>query len=388
MFSRFLTVLLLCVVTLLAGCSFLRTASLPADLLVEDRFTAINGWENDDLREAWPAFLASCEKLKKQVTWKTPCGAAHLVDASDTTAIRTFFESYFIPYRALSSDSPEENPTDAGLMTGYYEPLLRGSRQRGGAFQTPLYAKPDDLLSVDLSSTHPELKGTRMRGKRVGNQIIPYPSRAEITSSDTFNGKVLLWVDDPVEAFFLQVQGSGRVQLAETQETVRLAYAEQNGHPYKSIGRYLADRGEIPLEQASAQRIKEWLVKNPGRKDELLNANPSYIFFREEKISNPAQGPKGAMGIPLSAGRSVAVDPSFIPLGAPVFIASTHPASNMPLQRLTLAQDTGSAIKGSARVDYFWGFGTEAGEVAGKTKQRVTLWVLRPKSSVATQTIR
>lgn len=370
-FFRLLTLLLLCLVSLLPACSFLRTA----DLLIEDRFSSLPGWEKDDVREAWPAFRASCEKLKKQTAWKTPCGAAHLVDASDASAIRTFFEAHFIPYRAMTNDGQE-----MGLMTGYYEPLLRGSRQRGGPFQTPLHAKPDDLLSVDLSSTNPEMKGTRMRGKRVGNQIVPYPSRAEITSSDAFNGKTLVWVDDPVEAFFLQVQGSGRVQLVETNETVRLAYADQNGHPYKSIGRYLADIGEIPLEQASAQGIKAWLAENPSRKEELLNANPSYIFFKEEKNAPSAQGPKGAMGIPLSAGRSVAVDPIFIPLGVPVFIDTMHPADNTPLQRLTVAQDTGSAIKGSARVDYFWGFGQEAGEMAGKTKQRVALWVIRPKS--------
>jgi membrane-bound lytic murein transglycosylase A len=166
---------------------------------------------------------------------------------------------------------------------------------------------------------------------------------------------------------------------------VRLAYADQNGHPYQSIGRYLIDRGELPPEQASAQHIKNWLAQHPERKNELFNANPSYIFFKEERIANPKEGPKGAMGIPLSAGRSVAVDPNYIALGFPVFLASTHPVDNAPLQRLTMAQDTGSAIKGSARIDFFWGFGHEAGEVAGKTKQGVALWVLQPKKAEQAQ---
>jgi membrane-bound lytic murein transglycosylase A len=177
------------------------------------------------------------------------------------------------------------------------------------------------------------------------------------------------------------VQGSGQVQLTDTRETVRLAYADQNGHPYKSIGRYLVDKGEMSLDQASAQSIKAWFKANPERQQELLNANPSYIFFKEEKLTSPVPGPKGSLGVPLTGQRSVAVDPNFIALGTPVFVATTHPSSKKPMQLLTLAQDTGSAIKGANRLDYYWGFGAEAGETAGKTKQRASVWLLLPKHS-------
>ena len=366
---------LLLTLALLSGCSLFRPAPSP-NALLEDDFASLPGWQQDDVREAWPAFLASCDKLKKHPAWKTPCTAAQLVDASDAAAIRTFFEARFIPLRAYNAEAQE-----TGLMTGYYEPLLRGARQRSGAFQTPLLARPDDLLSVEPNNAPPELKGPRARSRRVNGQHLPYLTRAEITASEQFQNKVILWVDDPVDAFFLQVQGSGRVQLADTNETVRLAYADQNGHPYQSIGRYLADRGEIPIEQASAQGIKAWLAANPSRQAELFNANPSYIFFKEEKIADPRIGPKGALGVPLTPARSVAVDPAYIPLGGPVFISTLHPGDNQPLQRLAIAQDTGSAIKGGARIDYFWGFGQEAGEVAGKTKQRAAVWVLRPRPS-------
>jgi membrane-bound lytic murein transglycosylase A len=197
--------------------------------------------------------------------------------------------------------------------------------------------------------------------------------------SNALLGKEIVWVDDPIEAFFLQVQGSGRVQLAGSNEIVRLAYGDQNGQPYKSIGRYLVDKGELTLDQASAQNIKAWVIANPARQQELLNANPSYVFFKEEKISDPRIGPKGALGVPLTPQRSIAIDPQYIPLGAPVFLATTQPNSKTPLQRLVMAQDTGGAIKNAVRADYFWGFGAQAGDKAGRMKQRGAMWVLLPK---------
>jgi membrane-bound lytic murein transglycosylase A len=200
-----------------------------------------------------------------------------------------------------------------------------------------------------------------------------------MAQANSLSGKELLWVDDPIEAFFLQVQGSGRVQLTDTKEIVRVAYADQNGQPYKSIGRYLIDKGELTLEQASAQGIMAWAAANPQRLQELLNANPSYVFFKEEKILDSQKGPKGAIGVPLTAQRSIAVDPQFIPLGAPVFLNTSQPNSTAPLKRLVMAQDTGGAIRNPVRADYFWGFGAEAGEKAGKMKQRAMMWVLLPK---------
>ncbi|HJV82428.1 murein transglycosylase A [Noviherbaspirillum sp.] len=346
----------------------------PKEMLRPTSFAALPGWDRDDLREAIPAFLSSCEVLIKKPNWKEPCAIARDVDANSEKAARTFFEAFFIPYQVINADG-----TDTGLVTGYYEPLLRGARRRGGPYQVPLYRTPDDLLTIDLGSVYPELKHMRLRGRLVGNKVLPYLSRAEMTQSKFLAGKELLWVDDPIEAFFLQVQGSGRVQLADTKETVRVAFADQNGYPYKSIGRYLVDKGEMTLDQASAQNIRAWFAANPARQQELLNANPSYVFFREEKLADPSKGPKGALGVPLTPQRSIAVDPQFIPLGVPVFLATTQPGKDAPLQRLMLAQDTGGAIRSAIRADYFWGFGPGAAENAGKMKQRGMMWVLLPK---------
>jgi membrane-bound lytic murein transglycosylase A len=343
--------------------------------LQKSTFSAMPGWERDALREAWPVFMISCQTLIRRNEWKKACTAARQVDANDEDAIRVFFESGFTPYKVFNQDG-----SDTGLVTGYYEPLLRGSRKRGGSYQTPLYKVPNDLLAIDLSSIYPDLKSMRLRGRVIGNKVVPYFSRAEMLQSKALVGKELVWVDDPVEAFFLQVQGSGRVILNETQETVRLAYADQNGYPYRSIGRYLVDKGEMTLAQASAQGIKAWIMANPSRRNELLNVNPSYVFFKEEKILDPSRGPKGAMGLPLTGQRSIAIDAQHIPLGALVFLVTTQPNSDIPLQRLVLAQDTGGAIHGAVRADYFWGFGNEAGEKAGAMKQRGMMWVLLPDS--------
>lgn len=346
-------------------------------------FGALPGWARDDLREALPAFLASCDVLAKRPDWKEPCAVVRDVDATKEKAVRLFFESFFVPHQVVNPDG-----SDTGLVTGYYEPLLRGARKRGGPYQTALHRAPDDLLTIDLTSVYPELKGMRLKGRLVGNKVLPYPSRADMMQSNALAGKELLWVDDPIEAFFLQVQGSGRVQLEDAKETVRIAYADQNGHPYKSIGRYLVDRGEMTLEQASAQNIKAWYAAHPARRQELLNANPSYVFFREEKITDPSKGPKGSLGVPLTPQRSLAVDTQFIPLGAPVFLATTQPNKDVPLQRLMMAQDTGAAIKSAVRADYFWGFGAEAGEKAGKMKQRGMMWVLLPRSTASPGSVR
>lgn len=337
-------------------------------------YSALPGWNQDDLTEAWPAFNASCKALKNKSDWQELCSIAQSVDVADSVAIRRFFEAFFDPYQVINPDG-----TESGLITGYYEPLLNGSRKRAGVYQTPLYQAPSDLLTIDMANLYPELKGMRLRGRVVGNKVVPYPSRAELLKSSALAGQEIAWVDDSVDAFFLQVQGSGRVFFADTNETVRLAYADQNGRPYKSIGRYLVDKGELKLDQASAQGIKNWIAKNPAREEEVLNANPSYVFFKEEKISDPNQGPKGALGVALSGKRSVAIDPKFIPLGAPVFINTTEPNSTAPLKRLMMAQDTGGAIRGAVRADFFWGFGGEAGEMAGRMKQSGMLWVLWPK---------
>jgi membrane-bound lytic murein transglycosylase A len=344
---------------------------------VPSTFAALPGWDKDDVRAAWPAFMASCNVLVKRVDWKEACTIARSVNGNDEQAIRTFFEAFLVPNQVIAPDGALD-----GLITGYYEPLLRGARKRGGPYQTPLYKVPDDLITVDLASVYPELKGMRLRGRLVGKKVVPYASRAEIERADAA-GKELLWVDDPVESFFLQVQGSGRVQLTDTQETVRVAYADQNGYPYKSIGRWLVDKGELTMEQASAQGIKAWIAGHPTRMQELFNVNPSYVFFKEERLPDPRVGPKGALGVPLTPQRSVAVDASQLPLGVPMFLSTTQPNSDIPLQRLVMAQDTGGAIRGAIRVDYFFGFGTEAADNAGRMKQRGSIWLLLPRQAPA-----
>jgi membrane-bound lytic murein transglycosylase A len=237
---------------------------------------------------------------------------------------------------------------------------------------------PDDLVVVDLASVYPELTGLRLRGKLEGGKIVPYPSRGEITATNALRGNELLWVDDPIDAFFLQVQGSGRIQLDDGGVT-RIGYGETNGHPYRSIGRWLVDQGELTIDQASMQGIKGWAARHPQRLNQLLDQNPSFVFFRELPLGDPALGPKGALGVPLTPGSSLAVDPRFIPLGAPVVLSSTDPATGKGFARPMVAQDTGTAIRGPLRFDYFWGFGAQAGEKAGKQKHDGSAWVFTPK---------
>ncbi len=346
-----------------------------SDYLRPASFADLQGWQDDDLREAWPALLASCSAVAAKPGWQEACNGVQEIDATDAKAVRSYFESRFVPHQVRNLDG-----SVGGMITGYYEPLLRGSRQRGAQFLTPLHAAPSDLLTVDLAALYPELKNLRLRGRVVGNKVVPYYTRAEMEQQGLLDGSELMWVDNPIEAFFLQVQGSGRVALEDGSEIVRVAYADQNGHPYRSIGRWLVDKGELTLDQASMQGIKAWAQANPGRVQELLNVNPSYVFFREEKIVDPSKGPKGALGVPLTPRRSIAVDPQYIPLGAPVFLATTQPNSALLLRRLVLAQDTGGAIRNPVRADFFWGFGPEAGEQAGKMKQSGQLWVLLPKA--------
>jgi membrane-bound lytic murein transglycosylase A len=335
-------------------------------------WSALPDWGSDNLAEALPALLLSCGSLKSQPEWQAACAAAAQIPSAEPAAVRQFFESSFVPYSVHNADGSTD-----GLVTGYYEPLLRGSRTPGKAYRFPVYGVPDDLLVVDLTEALPNLKGMRLRGRLQGNKVVPYYTRAEIERGEAaVRGREILWVDDAVELFFLQVQGSGQVKLPSG-EIVRIGFAEHNGHPYNSIGRVLVERGELPQDKASMQGIKQWGKQNPDLLPLLLQQNPAYVFFREMPSSSP--GPVGALGVALTPARSVAVDSSVVPLGAPVFISSTWPLSARPLNRLVLAQDTGSAIKGAVRADFFWGFGDEAGQIAGRMRQSGRMWVLYPR---------
>jgi len=301
------------------------------------------------------------------------CAAARALPAGDDAAARAFFESAFAAYALIPAGGLGE-----GLVTGYYEPVLAGSRQRSVLYPQPVYGVPEDLVVVDLTEQYPELRGMRLRGRLDGRRLLPYYSRGEIARrGGAFGAPIIAWVADPVELFFLQIQGSGQIQL-DSGERIRVGYAEQNGHPYRSLGRHLVERGALALEQASMQGIKAWAAANPQQMQDALNHNASYVFFRELPATD---GPIGALSVPLEAGYSIAVDPRYVPLGAPVFLATTYPLSEQPLERLVMAQDTGGAIRGAQRADFFWGTGAEAGALAGRMRQPGRLWVLWPRGA-------
>lgn len=367
---------------LLSACASVREAppvavQPPAKPMQAAKWSDLPGWGEDNLVEAWPAFLQSCRALEsnpKWLLWRAACEEARDLRLVDNATLRRFFESRFSPYQLTNPDH-----TTNGTITGYYEPLLHGAMKRSTRYSQPVLGVPDDLLTVDLGEVVPDVKNMRLRGRLQGRKVVPYYSRADIVGDEKkYADRVLLWVDDPVELFFLQIQGSGRVRLPNG-KLVRIGYADQNGHPYQSIGRVLIDRGELTLAQASMQGIQAWARANPDKLDDLLNENPSYVFFREIADNGKTDvGPLGALGRALTAGRSLAVDPRTTPLGAPVFLSTTQPGSNKPLQRLMLAQDTGGAIRGVVRADFFWGFGAEAGAQAGRMKQQGQMWVLLP----------
>ena len=347
-------------------------APLAVSSLVPAEWSELPNWNDDDHAAALKAFLQSCEALGSRADWRPVCTAARKVSLHRVGGARQFFTDKFRPYRVLNADGTSE-----GLITGYYEPLLSGSRKPSSRYRYPLYGVPEDLLVVDLAELHPDLKGMRLRGRLDGRRIIPYYSRAQIEADNAaHSAAVLFWVDDPIDLFFLQVQGSGQIRL-DSGERARVGYADQNGHPYRSIGRLLIERGELTLEQASMQGIKAWARANPEKLTEVLEHNASYVFFRE--LASNLPGPLGALGVPITAGRSLAVDRRFIPLGAPVYLATTWPHARQPLRRLMMAQDTGAAIRGGVRGDYFWGFGERAGLLAGRMRQSGRMWILAPK---------
>lgn len=339
--------------------------------LVPVAWREVEGWLEDDPSLALNAFLKSCEPLRLRPQWQGACQEAATLNPLSAPEVRAFFERRFVPHQLRK---PDEDPV--GLATGYYVPDLRGSRQPAPGYAWPLYRRPADLLVVDLREVYPELGSYRLRGRLEEQRVRPYWDRAAIEGDGRpLAGQELCWVDDPVELFFLQIQGSGRI-LFEDGSRVMVNYAEQNGHPYRSVSKWLIDHGIMQREKMSMQNIKSWARENPAQVNDLLNTNPSYVFFRE--LPGDADSPPGALGVPLTSGRSVAVDPRYTPLGAPVFVATSWPNSDQPLYRLMMAQDTGGAIKGPVRADFFWGFGDTAGAQAGRMKQPLKMWVLLP----------
>ena len=339
------------------------------------------GWRSDTLEGAADMIARQCALASPPAPWPGLCAefAALPADGLAADGLRAWLESRFDAW-ALR----DERGGSQGLITGYYEPLLTGSRTRESDRQVPLYARPPDLLTIDLSAVEPRLAGMRLRGRLQGDRVVPYHSRAQIENALALTGNELLWVDDPIDAFFLEIQGSGRVRLRDG-TLVRVGYADQNGHPYRAIGRSLIDRGALVPSEVSAPAIKGWLRDNPTQAAQVMQSNPSQVFFRELPPTPPTvagrtePGPPGSMGVPLTPGRSLAVDRAVVPLGSLVFVDTEHPVTAAPIRRVMGAQDTGGAIAGQVRADYFWGFGPEAELAAGLMKARGRLWVLWPK---------
>ena len=317
---------------------------------------ALPGWQDDDLSQAWPAWLKSCEVLRKrsgEVNWRELCTQATSLSPRDTQSIRRYFESNFQAYEIRNSSGSE-----TGLITGYYEPVMNGSQTRSSTYNVPLYAYPNAW------------KKTRPN---------PGPARAELISSGVLQGSEIAWVQDPVAAASMQIQGSGKIRLQDGR-ILRLGFAGTNEQPFKSSAQWLIDRKEMTRSEASMQGISQWAKRNPDRVNEMLNANPRFVFFKELPSNVDADlGPNGALGVPLTSERSIAVDLQAMPLGAPVFLATTRPLSNQPMQKLVMAQDTGKAIVGGVRADYYWGSGDAAGEIAGRMKQNGKMWLLLPR---------
>lgn len=358
-------------------------------------FDRLGGWRQDDPRAALGAFRHSCAALEARsddqpmgpleaagdvADWRPVCEAAQHWRAPTAEAARAFFEQWFQPYRVADAGEAD------GLFTGYYEPLLFGSRRSDGRYRVPLYGAPSDLVRVDLGRFNPELDGYWITGRVEGGQFVPYYSRAEIEAG-ALDGRdlELLWVDDEIAEFFLQIQGSGQVRLPDG-SVARVGYAAQNGHPYRAIGRDLIEIGALQREEVSLQTIRAWLEAHPEAADGIMARNRSYVFFEERPELRPGDGPLGAQGVPLTAGRSLAVDLRYIPLGVPVWLETTAPwpEGEAPLRRLMIAQDTGGAIDGIVRGDVFFGAGARAEAVAGRMKSRGRYAILLPKSQIPT----
>jgi membrane-bound lytic murein transglycosylase A len=354
-------------------------------LLTETTFTQLPGWQADSAAEALPALQRSCARLLRQPDsrpvgpnglagavrdWRQACATLAQLPESDDATLRAVLEVEFVPFEVAGPDTAE------GLFTGYYEAELRGALTPGDSYRWPLFGLPEDLITVDLALFRADLQGEKIYGRVEEGRLVPYYSRAEIDDGAlTDRGLELLWVDDPIDAFFLHVQGSGRVALPDG-SMMRVGFAGSNGRSFYAIGRALIDEGQVSRYGASMQGIRAWLRGNPRKATAVMQRNPRYIFFR--RIDG--EGPIGAQGVALTAGRSLAVDPSFLPLGAPLWLDTTWPASDRPLRRLMVAQDSGSAIKGPVRGDFFWGAGEPALEQAGRMKQKGVYYLLLPKS--------
>lgn len=351
-------------------------------VLEKTSFRDLPGWTQDNHGQVLVAFSKSCERILKRSPddgfgplggtygdWQPACRALHDIKPGQA---RAYFERWFVPHQAMMQGGEAE-----GLFTGYYEPALRGSVTKTGPYAFPLYQRPEDLVMVNLGDFREELKGQRIAGRVKGTHLKPYEDREQITKGQwPHNDKVLVWVDNPVDSFFLHIQGSGRVNFPDG-SFMRVGYDGQNGHIYYAIGRELIKRGYMEKEDVSLQSIRAWLEANPDEAWEIMYLNKSYVFFRALE----EDGPLGGEGLPLTPERSLAIDRSKISYGVPVWVDIKPPIEGeKPLERLMIAQDTGGAIRGAVRGDVFWGHGERAAYLAGHMKSKGRYWLLLPKT--------
>lgn len=339
-------------------------------------YASLPAMPDENWQPALSAFKESCKKMTAKTGWQEVCSISQTLPSSQA---KSFFAAYFTPYQAVSESMDSDGDlisSDTGKMTGYYEPILYGSKKKKAPYIYPLHTMPDDLITVDLAELYPQLKGMRLRGQLQGNKLVPYDSRAEL-SKRNLDRYAIAWVEDPVAAFFLQVQGSGRIVLPDG-SYVRVGYGDVNGHPYRGIGNYLVKKGYLKSHELSMQSIQAWARKNPKKVQAVLNQNPSYVFFIERKDQDPNEGPIGAQGVPLTEKGSVAVDRRFYQLGWPIVVDVEQTNPDMKFTRAVIAQDTGGAIRGPIRFDFYWGSGDEAAMNAGKQNSQVKAWVLLP----------
>lgn len=354
-------------------------------------FSDLPNWANDDMRGFMQAYQISCNRILKKSAgdkfsdnaafgvygdWQTPCRAAQSVNANDGASVRAFLENNFKVVQATAAGNSE------GLFTGYYESTLNGSRVKKGAYQYPLLGRPSDLVMVELGDFRDELKGQRIAGRVIDGKLKPYESRAAIVSGKmpAAQYKPIVWLDDKHDAFFVQVQGSGVVHLDDG-SIMRVGYDGQNGHPYYAIGRELVKRGIYNKDEVSMDTIRNWLTQNPQQAEELMNTNPSFVFFRETEDDGSGAGPKGGEGVGLTAKRSIAIDRGKLPYGFPIYLSADYmDEQGKKLDRLFMAQDTGGAIRGAVRGDVYWGSGATAEKMAGPMKAKGRYYFLIPKS--------
>jgi membrane-bound lytic murein transglycosylase A len=405
--------LLALLVLVLAGCSSSDEAqeAPEATLTLQPvEVRAVDGWRPEGMAAALRAFQTSCTALAERPPgapmvpdrpafgttrdWMPACEHAQSMtgpsqpEPTDAEAQR-FFRQFFRPHRvAMGTDR-------RGLFTGYYEPELRGARERSSTFSEPLHRPPQDLIRVNLGDFRSSLDGEQVFGRVDGRRLVPYYDRERIAEGVLDDDLAIAYVDSRVDKFFLQIQGSGRVVLRDS-SMIRVGYAAANGQPYRAIGRDLIRMGEVLREEMSMQAIRQWLAEHPDRADDLMNRNRSYVFFQERTDLDPREGPIGAQGVPLTAGHSLAVDHRYLPYGAPLWLSTHRPLTDAEvrngtvpadtvegepvarMRRMMIAQDTGGAIRGAVRGDVFWGSGDRAASIAGRMQSPGTYVVFLP----------